>query len=417
MRKRNTILKTNHKELIRMQTDKENRTATPEVPETESVPVPTDVPDGVPDKRSDKRSEKKEKKPGKKKKAGKIIRRVIVTVLILAILAGAGLYAWNRLKGEYTVTYQPYTATLGSISNSLSFSGTLQTVNSQDATANSSTTVRTLYVREGDSVKKGARLARLANGQTLEAETDGTVNQVYYAEGDSVPAGNTVIQVIDFGHMKTSIRVDEYDIGEVHTGDACRITITATERTFTSEIASINHTSSSGGNVAYYTATAYVDVDAGCYPGMQVTVTVPQEEATDVVILKADAISFDAENKAFVYVKDEADQVSQQYITTGVSNGNYVEITSGLASGDTVYTVKKVENSTSSGFLAGIFGGQNFLDGGGMPGSRNFEMPNGGNFDFSNFGGGQGGGFGGGQGGRSNDGSGGGNNGGRRNGN
>ena len=33
--------------------------------------------------------------------------------------------------------------------------------------------------------------------------------------------------------------------------------------------------------MAYYTATAYVDVSGTVYPGMQVSVTVPQEEAVD----------------------------------------------------------------------------------------------------------------------------------------
>lgn len=300
----------------------------------------------------------------KKKKAGKVIRRIIVTLLILVILAAAGFYAWSRLKDQYTVTYQAYTATIGTISNSLSFSGTLQAVNTQDATANGQTTVRNMYVSEGDKVKAGTRLARLANGQVLEADFDGTVNQVLYAAGDSVAAGATVIQVVDFDHMKVSIRVDEYDIGNVHTGDACRVTTTATEKVFDSSVASINYVSSSTGNVAYYTATAYVDVDEGCYPGMQVTVTVPRNEATDVVILKADALSFDELNNAFVYVRDDEDQVTEKPVVIGVSNGNYVEIREGLQNGDEVYSEVKVETNTAAGLLMNLFGGRNFMGGG-----------------------------------------------------
>ncbi len=319
----------------------------------------------------------KEKK--KKRKARRIIRRVIVTLLILALLAGAGFYAWSRLKAEYTVNYEAYNTTTGSISNALSFSGTIQTVNSQTVYAKGSPDVRAVYVREGDPVKKGTRLAKLSNGQTPEAEIDGTVNQVYYATGDTVAADDAVAQIVDFTHMTVSIRVDEYDIGDVHVGDDCRITTTATEKTFESTIASIDYVSSSGGSVAYYTAKAYVDVDEGCYPGMQVTVTVPKEEATDVVILKADAISFDENNKAFVYLRDEEDQVTRQYIATGVSNGNYVEITEGLASGDTVYAEMKVD-TTTAGLFAGLFGGRNFFGGGmQMPGgNRNFGGGNGG---------------------------------------
>ncbi|MDO5435458.1 MAG: HlyD family efflux transporter periplasmic adaptor subunit [Clostridia bacterium] len=329
----------------------------------------------------------------KKKKAGKVIRRIIVTLLIVAVLAAAVFYAWSRLKDQYTVTYQAYTATVGTISNSLSFSGTLQAVNTQDAAANGLTTVRNMYVSEGDKVKKGTRLARLANGQVLEADFDGTVNQVLYAAGDSVAAGENVVQLVDFEHMKVSIRVDEYDIGNVHTGDACRVTTTATEKVFDSSIASINYVSSSTGNVAYYTATAYVDVDEGCYPGMQVTVTVPRNEATDVVILKAEAISFDMFNNAFVYVRDEEDQVTEKSIVIGVSNGNYTEIKEGLQEGDEVYCEVKVETNTAASMLMNLFGGRNFM-GGGRNNNRNNNNNNNRNGqqnNWGNFGGGSGG--------------------------
>ncbi|MCQ2457532.1 MAG: HlyD family efflux transporter periplasmic adaptor subunit [Clostridia bacterium] len=324
----------------------------------------------------------------KKKKAGKVIRRIIVTLLILVILAAAGFYAWSRLKDQYTVTYQAYTATIGTISNSLSFSGTLQAVNTQDATANGQTTVRNMYVSEGDKVKAGTRLARLANGQVLEADFDGTVNQVLYAAGDSVAAGATVIQLVDFDHMKVSIRVDEYDIGNVHTGDVCRVTTTATEKVFDSSVASINYVSSSTGNVAYYTATAYVDVDEGCYPGMQVTVTVPRNEATDVVILKADALSFDELNNAFVYVRDDEDQVTEKPVVIGVSNGNYVEIREGLQNGDEVYSEVKVETNTAAGLLMNLFGGRNFMGGG--RNNTNNNNRNGQQNNWGSFGGGNG---------------------------
>ena len=351
------------------------------------------------------------RKPKKKKgrKAGRIIRRIIVILLILAVLGGLGWYLITNLKAQYTVTYQEYTASTGSISNALSFNGTLQAVNSQTCTANSDATVRAVYAQAEQPVKAGDKLMRLSTGQTVEADFDGTVNVMNYAAGDTVYAGDTLCQIVDFTHMKVSIRVDEYDINSVHTGDAIRISTTANEKNFTSTVAAINHTSSSSGAVAYYTATAYVDVDSEVFPGMQVTVTLPQEEANDVVVLKMDAVSFDEENTAFVYTKDEKGEMTKTYIGTGVSNGTYVEVKSGLASGDKVYTEVEVKaDSGVTSLLSGLFGGSRVMPGG--PGN----MPGGGSggsggfsFDPSNmpsFGGGSGGsgggfpGFGGGSG-------------------
>lgn len=328
------------------------------------------------------------KKTSKKKKH--IVRNIIL-ILLVVVLGGVGAwYFISAMQAEYVVNYQPYTVTTGTISNSLSFSGTLQAVNNTAYTAESEADVREVYVSEGDTVKEGDYIMRLSTGQLIEAEFDGKVDTVSVAEDDHVNAGAALCQIVDFTHQKVSFRVDEYDINDVHVGDACRITTTATEQTFESVIKSISHVSASTGNVAYYTAVAYVDVSDGVYPGMQVTVTVPKEEAVDVVILKADAISFDDNNKAFVYTLDESGNVSQTYITTGVSNGNYVEIKDGLKDGDTVYTVVEQETDTVSNMFAGLFGGQRIMGGNmgggadrGTGGSRNMEE---GGFNRENMG-------------------------------
>ena len=75
----------------------------------------------------------------------------------------------------------------------------------------------------------------------------------------------------------------------------------------------------------------------------------------------------------------------------GVSNGNYVEITSGLSDGDEVYVLVQQED-TSASPLAGLFGSQQMNGPMDMGGGRDFG-------DMPDFGGGGpgGGGNGGGQ--------------------
>ncbi len=345
----------------------------------------------------------------KKKSLKRIVRKIILLILVLAILAGLGYYGYSMLKQEYTVTYDSYTATTGSISNALSFSGNLSLVDNKTYTASSSSTVRTIYVAVNDQVEEGDKLMRLSNGETIEADFAGRVNAISVEVGDDVTNGTNLIQVADFTNMQVTLRIDEYDIADVSVGQRCTVTATATEKTFESEIASINYISSSAGSVAYYSAVAYVTVDDGIYPGMQVTISIPQEEATDVVILKEDAISFDATNQAYVWMKNDAGELEQVMIETGVSNGNYVEIVSGLSDGDEVFVETQQETTSGiGGLLSGLFGGQQF-NGGGMPDVGGFDasnMPDMSNFDTSNmpdmssFGsGGDFGGFGGGPGG------------------
>lgn len=333
----------------------------------------------------------------RRKKVFRLVLRICLIFLLIAALVVGGLFIYRKTNATSAVTYQSYTATVGTISNALSFSGSLQLIDNVIYTADAAGEVRTVYVAEGDQVEAGQKLMRLSNGQTIEAEFAGRVNQLLVSAGDEVIAGDQLIQVADFSRMKVSIRVDEYDISDVHIGQTARVTVTATEQTIETVIDSINYISASSGNVAYYTATAYVDVPEGVYPGMQATISIPQSEAQDVVVLKIDAISFDETNQAYVLMQNADGTMQKVSITTGVSNGNYVEITSGLQNGDVVYVEAEAEEK-SGGLLDGLF---NF--GGGQPSmqnrqnniERNFQMPEGGtqrNNTRQNNGVGQGGG-------------------------
>ena len=311
------------------------------------------------------------------------LRRWIILILVLALI-GAGVWQIGlpMLKASITTTYDEYTATIGSISNALSFSGSFALKDSETLTAGQAATVRTIYVEEGQQVSKGDRLMRLSSGETLKAGFDGTVNVIGVSEGDEVTAQTQLMQYADFAHMQVSIRVDEYDISDVYVGQACKVTVTALEKSFDTTIGQINYVSQSAGSVAYYTATADVTVDEG----VQVTVTIPQQEANDVVVLKMDALSFDAANSAYVYQMDDAGELYEVPVTVGVNNGNYVEITSGLADGDVVYVESQEE--AEAGGLFSLLGGM-----------RMTQINGGGNSNRGNkgsYGGEAGGGFGGG---------------------
>ncbi len=294
-------------------------------------------------------------KPKKKKRKKKLVRRLILTVLLLGIL---GVIIWNtvsNLQAEYRITYDPYVATTGSISNSLSFSGSMQLKNSATYTAEAGAKVRQVYVAVGDKVSKGDRLLRLSDGEVIEAEFDGTVSAVEVEKDDEVKAGDTLAVVADFDHMTVSVRVGESDIASVSVGQSCRVSVSSANLTFDATIDKIDYVSYSGNNVAYYTTTVNVDTSEAenLYPGMQATVTIPLEEAENVVVLKMDAISTARDNTAFVYKELEDGTMESVPVTVGVSNGNYVEIKEGVTDGETVYAVAEKEEELTG--LAGLF--------------------------------------------------------------
>lgn len=336
----------------------------------------------------------KKKKPWRRR-----LKRLIVLLVVLGLGVGAvRLFVWPDLQASATTTYGSYTATTGTISNSMSFSGNISVKNSETFTASAAGTVREIYVSEEEEVQAGERLMRFTGGQTIEASFDGRVNEISVEEGDEVAAGASLIQIVDFSNMVVSLRVDEYDISSVYVGQACTVSVTALDLTFDSSLTHINRIASSSGGTAYYTVTAEVTVTDDVLPGMQVTVTIPEEEAVDAVILNKDALSFDETNSAYVLMENEAGEMERVYVETGVDNDNYVEIVSGLEDGDTVYVLEESASSASSGLgglLSGLLGGNGGMPSGGdMPsggGGRDFS--GGGMADFGGFGGGGGGGF------------------------
>ena len=332
--------------------------------------------------------ETKKKKKGRKKK---ILKRIIWLAVILLVLGIVCWSVYSRLMAEYKITYDPYTATTGSISNSLSFTGSMQLIDSATYTASSDTKVREIYVSEGDRVKDGDKLMRLNGGETIEAEFDGTVSSISVEKGDEVKSGDTLMTVADFDHMVVSVRVGESNIAQVSAGQSCKVTVSSAGANFESVIDKIDYVSYTGNNVAYYTATVNVDTsDAeNVWPGMQATVTVPLEEAQNVTVLKMDALSTARNNTAYVYKENENGEMEEVTVTVGVSNGNYVEIKEGVTSGETVYKIaEKEEEATGlAGLLSGLFTNRQVNRPGrsGSGGSGGGNMPDFSNMDFSNM--------------------------------
>ena len=301
-----------------------------------------------------------------KKKRG--FKKLLIWLVLLALAAGAFyLFVLPKWKADATITYNQYAARIGTISNSLSFNGSVSVKNAETITADNAATVRVIYVEEEEQVEKDDRLMRLSDGTTVKASFDGQINLISVEVGDDVSMGSTLIQVVDFGTMTVSMRVDEYSISELKVGQACRVNVTALGRTFDSEISHINRIPSGGGNTAYYTVTAELNVTEDVLPGMACTVTIPQEEAIDTVILNRDALSFGRDNNAYVLMYDQNHVMQQVVVEIGVDNDNYVEITAGLKEGDIVY--KEVQESLNPmQQMMSMFGG--------MGSQSNFQQNN-----------------------------------------
>ena len=296
----------------------------------------------------------------RRRRLGRRIRRALLLVLIALLTVCGGRQIRPLLAQGQTVLYEPFEVTQGTVRTSMSMSGTISVGAEETITNQSSTsftemvTVREIFVEESQRVSEGDKLLQLSNGDIYRAGIDGTVNQINVARGDWVRPNSSMMQICDIDNLIVTISVDEFDINQVSVGQACTITVLPLEISFDTQIGHINRISNAAGWVASYTVTADANAPESVWPGMQATVTIPQEEAVDVPVLPMAALTFDADGVPYVLEEDGEGYVRRD-IETGLSDGMYVEIRSGLSVGDTVWAATGVEETEAALSLSGLY--------------------------------------------------------------
>ena len=258
-------------------------------------------------------------------------------VIILAIAAVFAAWLMMFSKGTQSAVYTDVQAVTGNLETYYNFDGLVKAKRTQTITSAQAGTVRTVYVRQNEQVKKGAKLYRLDDGETVQADMAGEVTGLYIEEGSVVSAGETTAQIIDMSSLEVELKVDEYDVAAVTPGVPVQISVLATGGQFTGSVTALDKNGTASGDLSYYTAAVALESGEGVYPGMQISAKILREKAENAVLLRQDAIQFDEYNKPYVYMRGaDGKEVVQVGVSVGASDGIYCEITDGLKTGDTV---------------------------------------------------------------------------------
>ena len=192
--------------------------------------------------------------------------------------------------------------------------------------------------------------------------------------------------------MLLSVSVDELDINSVEQGQTAQVTFDAIEdKTFEGTVTKVGNTASASGGVAKYTVEITIPKDEEMKAGMNASSRITIEEKENIVTIPVNALQERGE-EVFVYTEqdDEGNLSGEQQVTTGLSDGENVEITEGLSEGDVVYYQKTGGGNTSSDTGFSMPGGGM----GDMPGGDMGNMSGGGNMGNMPGGGDMGGGMG-----------------------
>lgn len=264
----------------------------------------------------------------------------------------------------------------GAISSGGASSGSTSGVNESGATATGGTTGGTAS-GSSESGSSDSGSAAGSSDSSDSVSTDGSSTSAQYSAYETA-----AFSIASDEKATVSINVDELDITSVKEGQTAKITLDAIDgEEFEGTITSVSSEASSGSSSAKYPVEITFDKTDDMRIGMTASASISIDEAEDAVLIPVDALQ-EKGNKTFVYTEKDSDGnlSGEVEVETGLSNGNKVEITSGLKSGDTVYYLKTTSRGSSDSQ-------QNMQDMGGGPGG-NGEAPSG---DMGGNGGGPGG--------------------------
>lgn len=137
-----------------------------------------------------------------------------------------------------------------------------------------------------------------------------------------------------------AVTVDELDIGALAVGQSVGVTFDALPgQGVSGEISAIDPNGENGGGSTKYTVTVTVARSENMLTGMTATVRCALDEREDAVLIPAAALNEDADGTYVCtgYDRRQDELTDPVYVTTGLSDGEYVEILSGITEGDTFY--------------------------------------------------------------------------------
>jgi len=279
----------------------------------------------------------------KKKKSGLIVG-IIIGVLVIGFIASQILLPKPSIYDEATVTKS-------NIETYYTFSGSVESKNSQNVMASSIIQISDIKVAEGDYVEKDDVLFKTSQGAEIKAQISGTVSKIYVKEDQQVMSGSPLCDIYDFDNLQISVKVDEYDLSSISEGKEVSITIGALDKTIIGTVSSISDTATSQQGVAYFSAVIDLPKDETIKVGMTAEAKILNKQALDVLTIPVAALQFDDKDNAYVLVQDENKATVKQSVTLGINDGITAEITGGLTEGQVVYYVKTDSSSTKNSMM------------------------------------------------------------------
>jgi HlyD family secretion protein len=187
---------------------------------------------------------------------------------------------------------------------------------------------------------------------SITAPTTGKIVKKDALAGDTIKNTSQLCTIYDLSAVTFEMAVDELDVMSVKVGQKVNVTADAFEdESIKGVVTNVSLLSTSNQGVTQYPVTVRIDDVGNLLPGMNVTGEIIIEKAEGVMAIPADALMRGDK----VYVKDDSvKEVNGDVpagfkaveVETGLTDGDYIEIKSGLTGNEEVY-VKRISQTVN----------------------------------------------------------------------
>ena len=320
-------------------------------------------------------------------------KKIFISIIILLGMIGVfllgGQVGKNEEQGSTKIVKTEEKVSTQTIKKTLTSSGSVASKKTEKLELSTSKYFEAMCVEVDDTVSKGDKILKYTDGTYLKASNDCVILSTNLPETENKASSSNYVEVSYLNKLTIDLSISENEIASVKVGQEVQISLTADDtKTFTGKITKIDSVGTYSTSGTTFSAVVEFKNDGSVKLGMSVSCTVIIKEEKDVISVPVNAVSTNSEGKQYV-VKINSDGTTEETIVeTGIANENYVQITSGLTTDDTVQIETEIteDANTSSQNSNNGFGGRGQM-GGEMPGGTG-ERPSE-NFDRSNFQGGE----------------------------
>ena len=350
----------------------------------------------------------------KNKKMKKGVKILIIFLIVVVVIAGVLVGLRFFLHKDKTVV-QNYTVNKETYENVIEISGTVSAAQQQTLNALGAGTVKKVYVKKGDHVKKGDILVQLDDSEEIYnlekhdynmattrlngsprdlslmqtqrvslvqkiadrkvvASFDGIVVELNAVEGNSVKSGDKIGTLVNLDYLTAEVEIPETDVAKLEIGQKVILEFNASSTKGSGYVESwpaIGELTSRGASIVK--ATIHIDdYPPEILPNYSFTGKIQIEEPVENITVERYAIGYD-DGKAYVII---AKTGQKKYVEVEQYGRNYVKILNGLKGGEVLLQAGEIPKSGSA--AARNQGGNNNR-GGGNSGNNNRGGGNSGN--------------------------------------